>query len=138
MFVGFLNYRGLGGEFIVLVEDSILIADLGTHKFYKIESLVFIPLIPFNMEDGKLMKKLNNFQKLLTSFGYYSIGESATTRVINESRKYVIIGQSDSPTKYIPKLLKRPRREEYSMNREMMRDLVIGHCEEWITDVILV
>lgn len=129
--VGFLNYRGLGGEYIVLADEARLVTSVAGRRFYKIESLVFVPLVEGGPDD-KVVKKLDAFQSLIVSFGYFSIGGNATMPVINRSRfedDYPETGGLYGPGE---------RREEYSVNREMNRDLVIAGCHEWISDVILV
>ena len=84
MLIGFLNYKGLGGEFIALCDESKPVSSFPTHRFFKIESVLFIPLMPFNVDDDRILKRLEAFQKLMQNFGYYSIGESATSRVIDD------------------------------------------------------
>lgn len=82
--LGFLNYKGLGGALIVLADEGRICCSLPGAKFYKIENLVFIPLFPYDRTDERILGKLENFQKLIVNFGYYSIGRSASTLLVDK------------------------------------------------------
>ena len=96
-FVGFLNFRGIAGEFIVLVDGSRLATQIHTAKYYKIESLIFVPMIFFEKGDSRLVKKLDRFQQLLIEFGYYGVGCNITCNIIDKS-KLGIKQERSSPT----------------------------------------
>jgi hypothetical protein len=81
-----LNFKGLGGSFIVLADEGRICCNLAGWRYYKIENLVFLPLLPFDRDDDRLLNKLDNFQRLVCNFGYYCIGRSATTLLIDKSR----------------------------------------------------
>lgn len=72
-------------EVLILVNESTLIASLGPRSYYKIESLVFLPLSPLNPKIDKAVKFLDSFTKLLTAFGYYSLGANCTNQFFDTS-----------------------------------------------------
>lgn len=86
-FVGFLNYKGLGGSFIVLADEGRICSSIPGAKFYKIENLVFIPLTAFDREDERLLNKLDSFSRMLASFGYYSHERSASALLVDRGRR---------------------------------------------------
>ena len=59
--LGFLNYKGLGGEFIVLVDESRLSSHMTTRRYYKIESLTFVAMTKFEPQDDRIMRRLDSF-----------------------------------------------------------------------------
>jgi hypothetical protein len=78
--MGVLYSMSLDIEVLILVNESSLIASLGSRSYFKIDSLVFLPLSPLNPKNDKAIKFLDSFSKLLTSFGYFSLGDNCTNQ----------------------------------------------------------
>lgn len=70
----------------MLAEEGRISCGVPGSKIYKVESLVFVPLVPYDRMDPRLAMKLENFQKMLTSFGYYAIGRSVSSLLVDKSR----------------------------------------------------
>jgi hypothetical protein len=85
--LGFLNYKGIGGSFIALADTSRLASNLSVRKYYQIEDVLFIPLSTHDRSDDRLLRKLDNFQKLMVNFGYYSVGGNTTSQLIGKSKE---------------------------------------------------
>ncbi len=71
---------------MVLVDESRLASNLSGRRFYKIENLIFIAMGNIDPDNDRLMRRLDIFQQLVCSFGYYSLFGNATVLTVDKSK----------------------------------------------------